>query len=643
MPDRELQAKLIETAVAYAGRGLPVFPCNGKRPYTEHGFHDASTDPEAVLTWWQRWPAASIGIPTGETSGIDVLDVDVQHGGAGTLKTLEREHGKLPTTVQVLTPSGGYHYWFRHVREFKTGAADLGPGLDTRGAGGYVIAPPSLGENGRAYKFMRPAEDLKPAEPPAWLFELLDAERRQNGVTTKVTNVIPEGQRRGAMLTVAGKLKRAGLSGDEIMPTLRELNRRCKPPLEEGELASVAFKSTIESDPETAIATVPDVAPRALLEVVETFSRWLHLPDPGPVYVTLGTVAANRVAGFDPTWLILVGAAGSGKTEALQALSGLGGVHVVGTLTEASLLSGTPRKDTATGASGGLLREIGESGIVVLKDFGSILSLHREERGRVLAALREIFDGQWTRLLGVDGGRRLHWQGRIGLLAGATTVLDQHHGVMAALGERFLIYRLGVDDAAQQGRSSLAHHGREREMRRELSEAVAGLFAGEFGEPTPLSPTDTDRLVSLAVLVASARSPVIRDNYRREIELVPDSEAPGRIVGTLARLLTGLRLIGVGEEDAWRLTVDTGLGSMPAARRQALELLLGCESVTTTDVATELGLPNPTAHRVLQDLAAHRVLARESQGQGKADLWRIESWAASRYGEATSSEKSGTP
>ena len=82
---------------------------------------------------------------------------------------------------------------------------------------------------------------------------------------------------------------------------------------------------------------------------------------------------------------------------------------------------------------------------------------------------------------------------------------------------------------------------------------------------------------------------------------------------------------------------------MPAARRQTLELLLEHESATTTDVATELGLPNPTAHRVLQDLAAHHVLARESQGQGKADLWRIEPWAADRYGEATSSEKSGTP
>jgi len=343
--------------------------------------------------------------------------------------------------------------------------------------------------------------------------------------------------------------------------------------------------------------------------------------------------------------LILVGAAGSGKTEALTATSRLEAVHLVATLTEAALLSGTPRKETTAGASGGLLREIGDAGIIVLKDFGSILSMNRDARAAVLAALRELFDGSWTRMVGVDGGRRLHWQGRVGLLAGATTVIDQHHAVMAQLGERFLIHRVTVDDASAQGRSSLAHHGRERGMRRELADAVAALFAGiDLTNPPALTVADTNRLVALAVLVAQARSPVVRDGYRREIELVPDSEAPGRIVGALARLLTGLRLIGVSDEIAWRVTLKTRLDSMPAARRQALELLLARDQATTTELATMLGLPNPTAHRVLQDLAAHDVIARESQGEGKADVWRIRREIVELHDAATtSSEMSDTP
>ena len=179
-------------------------------------------------------------------------------------------------------------------------------------------------------------------------------------------------------------------------------------------------------------------------------------------------------------------------------------------------------------------------------------------------------------------------------------------------------------------------------MRQELADAVAGLFAGlEYAEPLPLSPADTDRLVSLAVLVAQARSPVVRDSYRREIELVPDTEAPGRVVGALARLLKGLRMIGVDESEAWRVTAKTGLDSMPAARRLALEcLLLVNPSTDTTTIATVLGLPSPPARRVLEDLTAHGVIARESQGQGKADLWHIRPRTVELYSEATSSEKS---
>ena len=641
-PDRTDEAAagdLLAAALAYALAGLPVLPLDGKVPRTSNGLTGASTDPAVVAEWWRRWPTANIGIRTGTASGHVVLDVDPRHGGVPSLEALERKHGRLPRTAQVLTGGGGQHWYYRHPGgELRNSAGLLGDGLDVRGDGGYVVAPPSVHESGHAYKWLRELEHAVD-----WPVALTAGTEKRNGAPVKVDDVIPEGKRRAAMLTVAGKLKRAGLSGDEILPTLRELNRRCRPPLDERELESVAYESTIEPDAETAIRTVsPYTGPsRPIDDVLDVFGRWLHLPDPAPVYVTCAAVAANRVESFDPTWLILVGAAGSGKTEALSATSRLDGVHVVATLTEAALLSGTPRKETLAGASGGLLREIGASGIIVLKDFGSILSMHRDARAAVLAALRELFDGSWTRMIGTDGGRRLHWEGRVGLLAGATTVLDQHHAVMAQLGERFLIHRVAIDDASAQGRSSLAHHGRERAMRKELADAVAGLFAGlDLANPPPLSNGDTDRLVSLAQLVARARSPVVRDSYRREIELVPDSEAPGRVVGALARLLTGLRMIGAGETEAWRVTVKTGLDSMPAARRHALECLLNLESETTTNIAIRLGLPNPTAHRVLEDLAAHDVIARQSQGQGKPDLWRIKRHAAALYREATSSEMS---
>jgi hypothetical protein len=374
--------------------------------------------------------------------------------------------------------------------------------------------------------------------------------------------------------------------------------------------------------------------------VIAVYRKWFELPDPGIVEVVCAVYATNQVEGHDPTWVIVVGPPGSGKTETLQSLRKLPDVRVAGELTRAALLSGTPRKDRDNSAKGGLLHAIGPKGTLVLKDFGSVLSQRGDEKAELLAALREIHDGSWTRDVGTDGGRKLHWEGKLAILAGATSAIDQHHGVMATLGERFLLYRIDVDDAGRQARSSLAHQGRETAMREELAEAVSELFAGlDLSQPPPLSDGDKDRLVAGSVLVARGRSPVVRDNYRREIELVPDSEAPARLVGTLARLLNGLRLIGVDETEAWRVTAKTALDSMPAMRRRALEYLLEQDTaadVWTRDMATQLALPTSTTRRALEDLAAHKLLDREpAQGKGKADVWHVQQWAVECYRKLT--------
>src|SRR5262249_22004325 len=194
-------------------------------------------------------------------------------------------------------------------------------------------------------------------------------------------------------------------------------------------------------------AETPQAAPEkkptpcAIDAALAVFDRWLLLPDPTPIYAMLGAVAANLLPG-DPVWLGLIGPPSSAKTELLNSISRLPFVAQAATLTVAGLLSGTPRTQRASGAKGGLLRQVGQFGILSLKDFGSILSMHTETRAELLAALREIYDGAWTRHLGSDGGRTLAWKGKVGLLFGATGVYDSHHGVIGALGDRFLLSRL---------------------------------------------------------------------------------------------------------------------------------------------------------------------------------------------------------
>jgi hypothetical protein len=140
-------------ALGFARAGIPVFPCipGGKRPLTRAGFHDASCDAEQVVAWWTRWPNANLGVPTGSASGIDVVDVDVAREASGFTEFERAARAGLVDgeLARVRTPSGGLHVYYpaarsRPQRCWQAAAAHI----DFRGAGGYVLVPPSVVANG---------------------------------------------------------------------------------------------------------------------------------------------------------------------------------------------------------------------------------------------------------------------------------------------------------------------------------------------------------------------------------------------------------------------------------------------------------------------------------------------------------------
>jgi hypothetical protein len=366
------------------------------------------------------------------------------------------------------------------------------------------------------------------------------------------------------------------------------------------------------------------IAPCALDDVVATVRKWMFVPDPRGLYAALGAYAANAQQG-DPVWLLMVGASGTGKTEAVATLAGLDDVFAVSTLTEASLLSGTSKKDKAKDAKGGLLREIGDRGVLLVKDFTSILSMHHDARAGVLAALREIYDGAYARHVGTDGGRSLSWAGRIGLVGCTTPVIDNHHAVMASMGERFLFFRMPDVDRHTLTRSALGHARTGAAMRAEIAEAVRGLLAGmdPTTAPEPLGADETDRLIYLADYTSTARSAVERDGRSREIELIVGVEAPTRLAIGLSRLLGGMRAIGVDSETAWNTTVKVALDCIPAIRRQTLDTLPRSTDWTTAEVSEAIAYPAQTTRRTLEDLHAYGMVDRQTRGQGKADYWNL--------------------
>jgi hypothetical protein len=395
-----------------------------------------------------------------------------------------------------------------------------------------------------------------------------------------------------------------------------------------GIVESGRAKITAEQEPK------PEPAPPATLsQVIAAFDRWLVLRDHTPVYALLGAVAANLLPG-DPVWLGIIAPPSSAKTEILNSVLRLPYVEPTATVTPAALLSGTPRRQRDKTAKGGLLNKIGEFGILVLKDFGSILSMRPDAKAETVAALREVFDGAWTRHLGTDGGRTLTWKGKLGLVFGATEAYDDHYGVIGSLGDRFLLCRLASSYGGQL-KKALDHTGAStKTMREELATAVAGLFTTKLPDPPPLSDDEFQRVDEVVSLAVRLRAYVNRHPYSRDIESIHGAEGPGRIGLCLERLLGGLTAIGVPRKRAFRIVEDIAMHSTPPIRRHAFEMLT--ETPTETRViATALRLPTTTTRRALEDLCAQclavRTKGKTDEGEekkGGADLWQIDpEWA----------------
>lgn len=238
--------KICEAALKYAKRGWSVFPVKrNKAPYTDNGFHDATTDPSIILKWWQKFPDANVGIATGHLShGLTVIDIDIDRDkgiyGDESFDGWCDEQGVYIDSLNAVTGRGGKHLYFLSNYPYgsKIGVLD---GVDIKGEGGYVIAPPSIHENGNEYYFDGDEDEdeivcvQEDSDVEYFLNEMCNTSG--DNPPLEIPSQTNEGNRNEMLFKMASSLQSKGTDDDVILSICQGYNEKnCNPPLDDDEV-----------------------------------------------------------------------------------------------------------------------------------------------------------------------------------------------------------------------------------------------------------------------------------------------------------------------------------------------------------------------------------------------------------------------
>ena len=235
---------LMKAALDYGRLGWSVIPIEprGKRPLVRWEVYEhRRSEATEIADWFRRWPDANIAIVTGVVSRLVVLDVDPRHDGTAGLQQLARRHGAIVETIEAHTGGGGRHLYFAHPGDILHNRVGLASGVDLRGDGGYVVAPPSVHASGEPYRWVRSPEVCRLAALPAWVAEGTGPrDRRDHSLDhwrRLLQEGVAEGQRNDSIASLAGHLLWHGVDVAVATELLLTWNAaRCQPPLEPEEV-----------------------------------------------------------------------------------------------------------------------------------------------------------------------------------------------------------------------------------------------------------------------------------------------------------------------------------------------------------------------------------------------------------------------
>lgn len=369
--------------------------------------------------------------------------------------------------------------------------------------------------------------------------------------------------------------------------------------------------------------------------VQEAYDDALLLEDRHFVKVVAATVLANQLDG-PPVWLMIVAPSSGGKTAVLLTLDELEFIvgkkvsFFISDLTENTFASGFK----GAGGDAGLLAKVPYGGLLIFKDFTSILTKRHEARDAIMGQMREIFDRKFDKSTG--NNQDTAWTGKLGALAGVTTAVHEYMSEMSVMGDRFIMYSPKMPD-----RRILLNFLMEMKLDGESQEkklaTAKGVMHGylkhciKYAKNAKLNmkPEHREHLMDVADFATKVRSGVIVDERRGHVKFVPEPEMPTRLIEQLLSIGTVLSLMHEVDGEPTQLTDDDmnllykiAFDSIPVKRRWALrQLATYTQGATTAGIAAKIGYETEVVKEWLAQLNALDICRRIKGGSGAADTW----------------------
>jgi len=356
-------------------------------------------------------------------------------------------------------------------------------------------------------------------------------------------------------------------------------------------------------------------------EIEKVHHKWFHIEDEDYLKVIHACILSHQF-NADPLWLLLVAPPSTTKTSFLLPATHLPDVFAISDITSKTLFSGDkpmPTDKRQPSFMYNLTRYEKDDftkthGILIFKDFTTILQLNHDQRSEILQQLREIYDGGYNKSVGKSGSVPIKWEGKVTFLAGCTEFYEEFRQIDQTLGERYLLYKPKIDDKnrVKMALKSTAQIGLRSVMKKELEDAVKNYHL------TTKIEKDIDKIhipddillacANMSSLVTKLRSSVKRD-YRGEITQVPNPEAPTRLHNQLIVLMKALTIINKQFEvtdEEYRIAQKLAIMTVSNDRYALINCFINesGERVdkTISDLAQETGHPYSTIRRTLENL-----------------------------------------